>query len=1231
MAVPNSGFSSWSVRLQQASESSRREALWLASETGPLSQPARLAISDLWGGPFAEQLRGVLLHLHRLLGPWAEHLSRLHGALDRASREAVMAVEATGGAPSFDVLAALAPWRVWPLVSPPLAPGWPAAGARDSAAFVYVFPDRGRQLVSALRRDALELRAGRRRLADALAPVGIDQPPFYDPMASAAEEVAGEVLRRIEALEEADRRTAGTLATVGEQLGFPGSLAPPADLDRDELAEPARRRQRAAVGPGHQPTQGKEADPVSTSTGNYCYHAVDLAQPSRGVPTVLARTYNSLRAAIDGTLGFGWSHGLGVRLVADGQGFGILWDDGHEDFHRRDGTTLVPPPGVFDRLQALEVGWELAAHAKVRYRFDADGRLVGVADRSGNLATLEYDSAGHPVLLTDASGAKTALEHDEAGHLTAVAGVLDRRWAYGYSVAGDLVTATDPEGATTTFDYDGGHRLVAITDPEGHLVVRNIYDPEGRVVEQKDGAGGLWTYAYEPGRTTVTDPLGCIKTFEFDGHHRTTAVTDANGGLTRFAWDDASNLLAVTDATERTFRFSYGPRGSLTSAEGPDSGQVSVEWDGDDNITAVCSSDGHRATFAWDGCSRPLELTSAAGMTTTITWTPDGRPSAVVAGDGGATRYGFDERGHLASVTDPLGAVTSVEFDAAGRPVAEAHPGGHRTIFTWDRADRLTAVTDAAGGTTTYAYDGCGRLVSFTDPLGRTTAYRYEGRGLLATVMDPLGRETTFTYDACGRLAARADPRGVTVTFSYDPAGRLIGIQAPDLAPVRYGWDPAGRLVAMTDETGTTTWELDGGGRPLIERRPGDVSLVHLYDGLGRRHRLELRRCEATLGTWEYRFDADGRVVSVVDPTGGETLLGYDGVGRLVSTRHPNGTVWTSDIDLAGQPACVAVTGSGGEVLAEWRNTFDDDGNLVCCDYLVGEISGGVETTTFAYDDLGRLLAAERPGGSARYAWDAASNRTAATEADTSVAHAYDAADQVTAGGSDGWRYDAAGNLVERPGAEAATLVYDAVGRVAEAGVDGRTASFSYDGLGRRVIRRDGETAVTRVYDSATVVAELSGNGSVVLETAAGLLVLHRTTATGIRYLHPDANTNVALVSNEVGSVVARWQYAPFGSRTGEGEVGASGPLGFGGALGVREEVGGLLDMRARFYDPTLGRFTSPDPWPAYLPEPITLNRYQYALGDPISQVDPYGLFCLTGKNDKGKCRGLKDVADRMA
>lgn len=131
--------------------------------------------------------------------------------------------------------------------------------------------------------------------------------------------------------------------------------------------------------------------------------------------------------------------------------------------------------------------------------------------------------------------------------------------------------------------------------------------------------------------------------------------------------------------------------------------------------------------------------------------------------------------------------------------------------------------------------------------------------------------------------------------------------------------------------------------------------------------------------------------------------------------------------------------------------------------------------------------------------------------------------------------------------------------------------------------------------------------------------------------MHGDANTNVSAVTDEAGNIIARFAYSPFGARTTTaGDADAAAPFGFCGTIGVREDLVGLLDMRVRLYLPTLGRFTSPDPWPAYLPDPITLNRYLYALGDPISQVDPLGLFCWMGSKH-GKCKGLRDVAQQVA
>src|SRR5439155_24213508 len=129
-----------------------------------------------------------------------------------------------------------------------------------------------------------------------------------------------------------------------------------------------------------------------------------------------------------------------------------------------------------------------------------------------------------------------------------------------------------------------------------------------------------------------------------------------------------------------------------------------------------------------------------------------------------------------------------------------------------------------------------------------------------------------------------------------------------------------------------------------------------------------------------------------------------------------------------------------------------------------------------------------------------------------------------------------------------------------------------------------------------------------------------------VAYLHPAGNANVAWVTAPAGTPRPGPPLAPGGEPLDGATVQGAG--GFAGTVGVRAEFAGLWDMRARFYDPRLGRFISRDPWPATLPGPATLNRYAYALNDPISLLDPSGLFCWTGKNKEGKCRGLHDVAE---
>lgn len=174
--------------------------------------------------------------------------------------------------------------------------------------------------------------------------------------------------------------------------------------------------------------------------------------------------------------------------------------------------------------------------------------------------------------------------------------------------------------------------------------------------------------------------------------------------------------------------------------------------------------------------------------------------------------------------------------------------------------------------------------------------------------------------------------------------------------------------------------------------------------------------------------------------------------------------------------------------------------------------------------------------------------------------------------------------------------------------VGGITTSYTYDGTNRRVTKTDTTGTNTYIYDGGDLLEEISTaiTGGDAVETTAGGTVLNRITAAGQSYLHPDANANVGEVTDANGLTITRNAYSPWGNRTTIGSTATDPYLnrhGFAGTTGVRDDSGGLIDMRNRMYDPSLGIFISRDPI-----ETFTHEAYRYVGGNPVALVDPYGL-----------------------
>jgi RHS repeat-associated protein len=103
---------------------------------------------------------------------------------------------------------------------------------------------------------------------------------------------------------------------------------------------------------------------------------------------------------------------------------------------------------------------------------------------------------------------------------------------------------------------------------------------------------------------------------------------------------------------------------------------------------------------------------------------------------------------------------------------------------------------------------------------------------------------------------------------------------------------------------------------------------------------------------------------------------------------------------------------------------------------------------------------------------------------------------------------------------------------------------------------------------------------------------------------HFNATGSTVAMTDSSQTMVNKYAYDPFGKVTNQEEA-ISQPFKFVGQYGVMTEPNGFYYMRARYYDPQVGRFVSEDPIGF---EGGDVNLYAYVGNNPIVLIDPDGL-----------------------
>ncbi len=236
-------------------------------------------------------------------------------------------------------------------------------------------------------------------------------------------------------------------------------------------------------------------------------------------------------------------------------------------------------------------------------------------------------------------------------------------------------------------------------------------------------------------------------------------------------------------------------------------------------------------------------------------------------------------------------------------------------------------------------------------------------------------------------------------------------------------------------------------------------------------------------------------------------------------------------------------------------------------------------------------------------------NRIALVEAHGRTAYEYDELGRLAAHGPIRITYDQVGNVVSRTdGTNSTTYTFDLTNRLTEVRKGEHAASFAYDGEGNR-IRKAGGAVTNYLYERLgglpQVLAEFDAGGKLKSRHVLTPARIAQTDSAGRAiYLLEDHLGSTRSVVDEAGRVMARYDYSPFGvPRLVEGTP----QTNFLFAGEQWDEETGLIYLRARYYDPTAGRFLSPDPVPGNPVDPQSFNQYVYAGNDPVNRADPRG------------------------